>query len=133
MSLVRIRRVKPLQDHLVELELTNGQIIQRDLEALLAGPAFAEARTNHDTFRAVRVEAGGLAWPNGADLCPDAILWGDLPDEGAVPAHLGAVIACPRHRNRLAAATIAASDPRSSTTTCGGTPVASKTLPSCDV
>ena len=92
MTLVRITRVKPLRGHLVELELGNGQCVRRDLTALLAGPAFAEVRSSESTFRAVRVEAGGLVWPNGADLCPDAVLWGDLPEEGAVPASLGATI-----------------------------------------
>ena len=93
MTLVRINRVKALRDYFVELELSNGQCVRRDLTALLAGPAFAEMRSNESTFRTVRVEAGALVWPNGADLCPDAVLWGGLPEEGAVPASLSATIA----------------------------------------
>ena len=93
MTLVRIDHVKPLSGNLVELKLSNGQCVRRDLTGMLAGPAFAEVRSNELTFRSVRVEAGGLVWPNGADLCPDAVLWGELPEEGAVPASLGATIA----------------------------------------
>ena len=93
MTLVRIDHVKPLSGYLVELELSNGQCVRRDLTMMLAGPAFAEVRSNELTFRSVRVEAGGLVWPSGADLCPDAVLWGELPEEGAVPASLGATIA----------------------------------------
>lgn len=93
MTLVRIHHVKPLRGYPVELELNNGQCVRRDLTDLLTGPAFAEVRASEAAFQAVRVEAGGLAWPNGADLCPDAVLWGDLPEEGAVPASLGTTVA----------------------------------------
>jgi hypothetical protein len=27
----------------------------------------------------MRVEAGTLVWPNGADLCSDVLIWGGLP------------------------------------------------------
>ena len=30
-------------------------------------------------FREMRVEGGTLVWPNGANLCPDAVIWGGLP------------------------------------------------------
>lgn len=95
MTMVRINRVKPLQAFIVELDLSNGQCVQRDLTALLTGPAFAELRRDQAAFREVRVEAGGLVWPTGADLCPDTVLWGDLPEEGPVPASLRVAIARP--------------------------------------
>jgi hypothetical protein len=82
MNLVRISRVSPLHPYLVELELTNGQIARRDIADLMQGPAFEAMRKDESLFRQVRAEAGGLACPNGADLCPDAVLWGGLPEEG---------------------------------------------------
>jgi Protein of unknown function (DUF2442) len=88
MNLVRINRVSPLHPYHVELELTNGQIVRRDIAQLMHGPAFEAILKDEALFRQVRAEAGGLAWPNGADLCPDAILWGGLPEEGPVPENI---------------------------------------------
>jgi len=88
MHLVRIQRVKVLDGRTVELMLTNGQLVRRDLGPLLAGPAFALIRADDHLFARVDVVAGGLAWPDGQDLCPDTILWGRLPADGAVPDDL---------------------------------------------
>jgi len=64
------------------VRLTDGTTVERDLSALLVGPMFQEIRENPARFREVRVEAGTLVWPNGADLCPDAVIWGGLPPTG---------------------------------------------------
>jgi hypothetical protein len=87
-NLVRINRVTPLHPYLVELELTNGQVVRRDIAHLMQGPVFEAIKKDESLFRQVHAEAGGLAWPNGADLCPDAILWGGLPEEGPVPENV---------------------------------------------
>lgn len=79
MSLVRISAVVPLEGRRVRLTLTDGTEIERDLSALLVGPVFHGIRENSTQFREVRVEAGTLVWPNGADLCPDTVIWGGLP------------------------------------------------------
>jgi len=31
----------------------------------------------------LRVEGGALVWPNGADLCPDVLIWDGLPPTDA--------------------------------------------------
>jgi hypothetical protein len=59
--------------------LTDGRVVERDLAPYLAGPIFGEIRGSQERFREMRVEAGALAWPNGADLCPDVSIWGGLP------------------------------------------------------
>jgi hypothetical protein len=79
MKLVRIREVRPLDQYRVQLVLTDGRTIERDLGPLLAGPIFAEIRNDERQFREMRVEHGTLVWPNGADLCPDVLIWGGLP------------------------------------------------------
>ena len=79
MQLVRIREAKPLEGHRVQLTLTDGRVIERDLGPMLTGPVFSEIRSDQERFRQMRVEEGTLVWPNGADLCPDVLIWGGLP------------------------------------------------------
>ena len=67
----------------MELRLTTGEVVQRDLEGLLKGPVFDLIRTDAEQFRQVRVEGGTLVWPSGADLCPDVVIWGGLPPADA--------------------------------------------------
>lgn len=79
MSLTRIRDVLPLQDFRVRLVLTDGRTVERDLAALMTGPIFSALRSDPELFRQARVEGGTLVWPNGADLCPDVVIWGGPP------------------------------------------------------
>jgi hypothetical protein len=79
MKLVRIREAKPLNNHRVQLTLTDGRLIERDLRPMLEGPVFAEIRNDAMRFSELRVEGGTLVWPNGADLCRDVLIWGGLP------------------------------------------------------
>lgn len=83
MALVRILKVKPLNDFFVEITLTSGEVVQRDLGPLLEGPVFASIRTNQGAFRQVEAADGSLVWPGGLDLCPDAVIWGGLPPQDA--------------------------------------------------
>jgi hypothetical protein len=83
MRLTRIREAKPLDNHRVQLTLTDGRIIERDLRPLLAGPVFDKIRDDESRFREMRVEGGTLVWPGGADLCPDVLIWGGLPPADA--------------------------------------------------
>ena len=79
MKLVRIREARPLGNYRVELTLTDGRVVERDLGPMLAGPVFTEIRNDEARFMEVRVEGGTLVWPNGADVCPDVVIWGRLP------------------------------------------------------
>jgi hypothetical protein len=83
MPLVRILNVKPIREFLVELTLTNGEIVQRDLGPHLKGPMFELIRSDEERFRAVRAEDGSLVWPGGIDLCPDVVIWGGMPPADA--------------------------------------------------
>ncbi len=88
MALLRIREVKVLGGFKLSLELTDGSVIQRDVSPLLVGPVFESIRKNPAAFAKARVEGGTLVWPNGADLCPDVLIWnGAPPEEGRQPAH----------------------------------------------
>jgi hypothetical protein len=79
MRLLRIRGAVPIGDFRVRLTLTDGQVVERDLHSLMTGPVFADIRSDEARFRELRVEDGTLVWPNGADLCPDVVIWGGLP------------------------------------------------------
>ena len=79
MKLVRIREARPIGNYRIELTLTDGRVVERDLGPMLAGPVFTEIRNDEARFMEVRVESGTLVWPNGADLCPDVVIWGGLP------------------------------------------------------
>ena len=79
MKLVRIREAKPLGNYRVQLTLTDGRVIERDLGPMLEGPVFSEIRNDEMRFMEFRVAGGTLVWPAGADLCPDVLIWGGLP------------------------------------------------------
>jgi hypothetical protein len=77
----------PLDGNRVRLTLTDGSTVERDLSRFLVGPVFDSIRTDPLCFRQVRIEAGTLVWSNGADLCPDVVIWGGLPPgEDQTPA-----------------------------------------------
>ena len=77
--MVRIREVKPLDGFRLRLTLTDGRVIERDVEHLLTGPIFEGIRVNPTVFRQVEARDDSVAWPNGADLDPDVLIWGGSP------------------------------------------------------
>jgi hypothetical protein len=77
LTLLRIRQVEPLDG--LRLRLTNGAIVERDVFELMRGPFFEELRRDLAKFRDVQVEGGTVVWGNGADLCPDVLIWGGPP------------------------------------------------------
>ena len=88
MALLRIREVKVLEGFKLRLTLSDGSVIERDVSRLLVGPVFEPIRKDPSVFAKVRVEGGTVVWPDGADLCPDVLIWGGPPpEEGQQPAH----------------------------------------------
>ncbi len=86
MSLLRIREVKPVEDFRLRLTLTDGSVVERDITDLLIGPIFEAIRNDTAAFRQVKAESGTIVWRNGADLCPDVLIWGGPPPKNsAVP------------------------------------------------
>ena len=88
MGLVRISSVTSLDGFHVRLALTDGSVIERNVEPLLVGSVFEAVRDNPEVFRAAAVACSTVMWPNGADLCPDVLIWGGPPREGSVPDKL---------------------------------------------
>ena len=83
MKLVRIVEVRPLAGYRLELKLTTGAIVERDVSAFLVGPVFRPLRKDPAEFQNVRVEGGAVVWPNGADICPDVLIWGGISPKDA--------------------------------------------------
>jgi len=87
MALLRITKAEPLEDFSLRLTLTDGSVVERDLRPFLRGPIFKHIRTDASEFARVRAQDGSIAWPDGADLCPDALIWNGLPpDDESRPA-----------------------------------------------
>ena len=77
--MLRISDVQALDGFKLRLTLTNGEVMERDVKALLRGTLFAPILRDPDLFRKVHVADGTVEWPNGADLCPDVLIWGGPP------------------------------------------------------
>ena len=74
--MLRIRRATALDGHRVRLTLTNRDVVERDLSALLWGPVFEPLRADDALFHRVTVQAGTVSWPGDVDLDPDFLIWG---------------------------------------------------------
>jgi hypothetical protein len=73
------------------LTLTDGEVVERSLEDVLWGLIFEPLRQDPEAFAAVAVETGTIAWPNGADIDPDVLIWGGaapLDSAARPPKHL---------------------------------------------
>ncbi len=79
MALLRIAEVNPLPGYRLRLRLTDGSTIERDVGPLLVGPVFHPIREQPEMFARVGIDGGTVSWPNGADLCPDVVIWGGPP------------------------------------------------------
>ena len=79
MKLTRIRKAHALPGFRLRLELTDGSVIERAVRRWMSGPMFADIREDSKKFASVAVEHGTVVWPNGADLCPDLLIWEGPP------------------------------------------------------
>jgi hypothetical protein len=96
MTMLRIARVRPLGGRSVSLTLTDGTVVERDLQDLLRlGGVLAPIDGSDAMFRRLRVRHGTLAWPGDIDLDPDVLIWGGAPPPDGSARR-------PPHRSRVA-------------------------------
>jgi hypothetical protein len=77
-KLVRVKSVEAGKGYKLRVTFTNGSTRIIDFENTLKGPIF-EPLKDLKLFRRVKVETGTLVWPNGADVCPDALYYEGTP------------------------------------------------------
>lgn len=88
--MLRVKAAKPLDRYRVRLTLSDGTVVERDLEAALWGPVFEPLRRDMARFRRMRVRGGTLTWPGRLDVDPDVLIWGGPPpvEDSPPPATL---------------------------------------------
>ena len=76
---LRITDAVATEGYKLRLTLTDGSTIERDVSKLIQGPIFEPIRRDPSVFRSVKAQDGTVVWPNGADLCPDVLIYGGPP------------------------------------------------------
>ncbi|MGA2052977.1 MAG: DUF2442 domain-containing protein [Opitutales bacterium] len=74
----KIVEVMLLADFRVVVRFDDGVTKTVDLEPFLHGPIFDPLRRDPAAFRALKIDGGTLAWPNGADIDPLVLYYDDL-------------------------------------------------------
>ncbi len=77
--LVRVKHVEPREPFKALVTFDDGTQREIDLAMYLHGPIFEPIRNDADTFRAMKVEGGTIAWDNGADIDPDVLYYSLKP------------------------------------------------------
>ena len=82
--MIRVRTAVPLEGRRLRLALTDGSVVERDVQDLLWGPVFDRLRTDDALFRRVRARYGTVTWPGDLDLAPETLIWdGPDPDDAS--------------------------------------------------
>jgi hypothetical protein len=77
--MLRIRSAVVVRDRILNLTLTDGTVVERDVADLLWGPVFDRIRVDDAAFGRVRARYGTLTWPGNVDIAPETLIW-DGPD-----------------------------------------------------
>ena len=85
MAMVRIQEATALPGFRLRLLLTDGRTLERDLQDLLRGELFDPLLSDPQLFGSVTVRDGAVTWENGADICPDVLIWNGPPPEHDLP------------------------------------------------
>lgn len=73
--MLRITGARPMDAFWVELTLSDGSRVERDLDSLLRGPVCEPIRADLARFSQLRVRRGTLEWPGDIDLDPAVLIW----------------------------------------------------------
>lgn len=78
-TVVLVEAVTPLDDFRVHVRFTDNVEKEIDLKPVIRGPVFERIRNDPAFFRQVYVDSLSktLTWPNGVDLDPESLYYGD--------------------------------------------------------
>lgn len=68
----RAVEVKPLENYMLKIKFSNGEVREFDLKPYLKYKAFEELK-NMEMFNTVAISGLSVSWKNGADICPDEL------------------------------------------------------------
>lgn len=68
----RAKSVKPLNNYILEVEFTNGDVKHFDMKSLLQYPVYQPLK-DPPYFKRVFVSGGIVQWPNEEDISPDLL------------------------------------------------------------
>jgi hypothetical protein len=77
--MLRIRSASVLHDRTLRLTLTDGTVVERDVQDLLSGPVFDRVRADDVAFGRASARSGTVTWPGNLDIAPETLIW-DGPD-----------------------------------------------------
>ena len=83
--MTRIQEASALPGHRLRLVLTDGRTLEREVRGLLKGELLEPLQKDAGAFSDFSVRDGALVWTNGADLCPDVLIWNGAPPEHDLP------------------------------------------------
>lgn len=83
--MVEVVAVAPLTGHWLRITLSTGDVVERDIQDLLTDGVLEPVRERREIFEAVFIDGGTVAWPGGADIAPETLIW-DGPEPGASDA-----------------------------------------------
>ena len=82
--MLHVLAVEVLQGYWLRLTLSNGDVVERDVEDCIRGGVFEPLRKRRDLFEAAFVEGSTVAWPGEVDIAPETLIWdGPEPEEAA--------------------------------------------------
>jgi hypothetical protein len=102
--MLHVKAVKALEGYWLRLTLSNGDVVERDVQDLLWGGVFEPVRQQRALFESAFVDGSTVAWPGGVDIAPETLIW-DGPEPDAAGAR-------PKRRLRLRRVTYEATEAR---------------------
>lgn len=82
--MLHVKAVEVLEGYWLRLTLSNGDVVERDVQNLIRGGVFEQLRQRRDLFEAAFVDGSTVAWPGDVDIAPETLIWdGPEPDEPA--------------------------------------------------
>jgi hypothetical protein len=85
MPMTRIQEASAMPGHRLRLVLTDGRTLEREVRDLLEGELLEPLQKDAAAFASFSVRDGAVVWANGADLCPDVLIWDGVPPEDDLP------------------------------------------------